>query len=160
RSREIADDPKFSEPLATATGVWFIGGRQHQVTEAYLGTRTEKAFKAVLRRGGVLAGTSARAAIMAPGMILGGFPDSQIGQGFGFLPGTIVDQHFLKRKRKDRLLHALAAYPKLVGFGIDENTMLLVRGRRVSVMGESDVILCLGACGDKPALEQPLEKGK
>src|SRR5262249_54132559 len=109
RSREIADDPKFSEPLATATGVWFIGGRQHQVTEAYLGTQTEKALKGVLRRGGVLAGTSAGAAIMSPVMILGGFPEAQIGPGFGFLPGTIVDQHFLKRKRKDRLLQALAA---------------------------------------------------
>ena len=160
RSREIADDPKFSEPLATATGVWFIGGHQQRVTDAYLGTRTEKAFKAVLRRGGVLAGTSAGAAIMSPVMILGGFPNAEIGQGFGFLPGTIVDQHFLKRKRKDRLLQALAAYPKLVGFGIDEDTALVVRGRRVSVMGESDVMLCLGACEDKPAFEQPLEKGK
>src|SRR5260221_7980823 len=26
-SREVADDPKFSQPLATATGVWFIAGR-------------------------------------------------------------------------------------------------------------------------------------
>src|SRR5437868_3215015 len=65
RSKEIADDPKFCEPLTTATGVWFIGGHQQRITEAYLGTRTEKAIKGVLRRGGVVGGTSAGAAIMS-----------------------------------------------------------------------------------------------
>src|SRR5262249_35163764 len=99
RSREIADDPKFSEPLATATGVWFIGGHQQRVTDVYLGTRAEKGFKSVLKRGGVVGGTSAGAAIMSPVMILGGMP-TEIGCGFGFLPGAIVDQHFLKRKRE------------------------------------------------------------
>jgi cyanophycinase len=39
RSREIADDPEFTRPLASATGVWFIGGHQERLTDAYLGTR-------------------------------------------------------------------------------------------------------------------------
>jgi len=156
-SREIADDPKFSQPLSTATGVWFIGGHQERLTRAYLGTRTEKAIKAVLKRGGVVGGTSAGAAIMSPVMILGGYPQAVLGHGFGFLPGTLVDQHFLKRQREKRLAHALEYYPKLVGFGIDENTVLVVHGRHLSVIGESKVVVKLAAVGDKPAVTRFLE---
>ena len=156
-SREIADDPKFSQPLATATGVWFIGGHQERLTKAYLGTRTEKAIKAVLKRGGVVGGTSAGAAIMSPVMIREGYPQAKLGPGFGFLPGTLVDQHFLKRRREVRLEHALSFYPKLVGFGIDENTVLVVRGRHLSVIGDSKVVMYLAAVGDKPAVSRTLE---
>src|SRR5262249_47283000 len=134
-SPEIADDPKFTQPLTTATGVWFIGGHQERLTKTYLGTRTEKAIKAVLKRGGVVGGTSAGAAIMSPVMILGGNPQALLGPGFGFLPGTLVDQHFLKRKREKRLLHALSFYQKLVGFGIDENTVLVENARHLRGLG-------------------------
>ncbi len=88
-SREIADDPKFSQPLSTVTGVWFIGGHQDRLTKAYLGTRTEKAIKAVLKRGGVIGGTSAGAAIMSPVMILGGNPQAELGSGL-WLPSRIL----------------------------------------------------------------------
>jgi cyanophycinase len=167
REREIADDPKFTEPLTTATGVWFIGGHQQRLTDAYLGTRTEKAIKAVLKRGGVVGGTSAGAAIMSQAMIAGGgYPipgggitEPEIGYGFGFLPGTLVDQHFIKRKRRHRLEHALAKYPKLVGIGIDENTALVVHGRRISVLGDSSVETYLPPVGDKPGLTSTLLDG-
>ena len=167
RDRQVADDPRFCEPLATATGVWFIGGHQQRLTDAYLGTRTEKAVKAVLKRGGVVGGTSAGAAIMSQVMILGGgYPtpeggltETEIGYGFGFLPGTLVDQHFIKRNRRDRLLSALAKYPKLVGIGIDENTVLIVHGRKISVMGESRVETYLPPVGDKPELPRTLVEG-
>lgn len=167
RDKEIADDPKFSEPLAAATGVWFIGGHQQRLTDAYLGTRTEKAFKAVLKRGGIIGGTSAGAAIMSQVMIAGGgyqtaeggVTELEIGHGFGFLPGTLVDQHFLKRKRRHRLEHALTKYPKLVGIGIDENTALVVHGRKINVIGESSVETFLPPVGDKSGLTSTLVDG-
>jgi len=167
RDRQIADDPKFSEPLATATGVWFIGGHQQRITDAYLGTRTEEALKAVLnKRGGVVGGTSAGAAIMSQVMIRGSHLDPEsgqqipeIGHGLGFLPGTLVDQHFHKRKRHGRLVHALAQYPKLVGFGIDENTALVVHGRKIRVMGDSSVETFLPPFGDKSELSDTLLDG-
>jgi len=167
RDRQIADDPKFSEPLATATGVWFIGGHQQRLTDAYLGTRAEKAIKAVLKRGGVVGGTSAGAAIMSQVMIAGGgyqtpeggLTELEIGHGFGFLPGMLVDQHFVKRKRRDRLLLALTKYPKLVGIGIDENTALIVHGRKISVMGESVVETFLPSAGDKTEYTRTLVDG-
>jgi cyanophycinase len=157
RDRAIADDPNFPEPLNNASGVWFIGGHQGRLTDAYLGTRTEKAIKAVLKRGGVVGGTSAGAAIMSQAMIAGGgYPvagggitEPEMALGFGFLPGTLVDQHFAKRKRRHRLENALAKYPKLVGIGIDENTALVVHGRKISVMGDSSVETILPPVGDK-----------
>lgn len=158
RDRAIADDPRFAEPLATATGVWFIGGHQQRLTDAYLGTRTEKAIKGVLKRGGIVGGTSAGAAIMSPVMILGGKEEPEIGHGFGFLQGALVDQHFIKRKRQDRLISALTKYPRLVGIGVDENTVLVVQGRRISVLGESGVVTCLAPVGDKPAVSETLLK--
>jgi cyanophycinase len=167
RDRQVADDPRFCEPLETATGVWFIGGHQQRITDAYLGTRTEKAFKAVLKRGGVIGGTSAGAAIMSQVMIAGGgyktpeggLTDLEIGHGLGFLPGALVDQHFIKRDRRHRLLVALAKYPKLVGIGIDENTALVVHGRKISVMGESRVETYLPSVGEKDTLPRTLVDG-
>ncbi|MBI3863006.1 MAG: cyanophycinase, partial [Planctomycetia bacterium] len=159
RDRHLADDPRFVAPLESATGVWFIGGHQQRLTDAYLGTRTEKAIKGVLKRGGIVGGTSAGAAIMSQLMIVGGNKPPELGLGFGFLPGTLVDQHFIKRNRQDRLLHALAEYPKLVGIGIDENTVLLVHGRKFSVKGESRVVVYLPPVGDKPAITRTLVEG-
>lgn len=159
RSREKADDPAFAEPLSNATGVWFIGGNQNWLTETYLGTVTERAIRGVLERGGVVGGTSAGAAIMSPIMIRRDKPDLQEGPGFGFLPGTIVDQHFLKRNRQARLLQVLDSHPDLVGLGIDEGTALVVEGAHMSVMGESQVMVCSPMLPDQPSQVRPLAAG-
>ncbi|HEV3342302.1 MAG TPA: cyanophycinase, partial [Pirellulales bacterium] len=142
RSRLTADDPGFAAPLREATGVWFVGGNQNWLTETYLGTVTEREIHGVLTRCGVVGGTSAGAAIMSPIMILRDKPEVQTGPGFGFLPGTVVDQHFLKRNRQSRLLKVLDAYPDLVGLGIDEGTGVVVEGNQLSVVGESQVVVC------------------
>ena len=59
RNRAEADDPTFWEPLKEARAVWFSGGRQWRFVDAYEGTATEKAFHEVLKRGGVIGGSSA-----------------------------------------------------------------------------------------------------
>lgn len=159
RSRDQADDPTFTEPLTKATGVWFIGGNQNWLTETYLGTATEKEIRGVLVRGGVVGGTSAGAAIMSPIMIRRDKPNLESGPGFGFLPGTVVDQHFLKRNRQDRLLRVLDSHPNLVGLGIDEGTALVVEGARMSVLGESQVVVCSPKVLDQPPQVRPLEAG-
>ena len=41
RDRAVADDPAFSAPLRRAGGVWFPGGRQWRLADAYLGTRVQ-----------------------------------------------------------------------------------------------------------------------
>ena len=148
RSRVTADEPWFVRPLTLATGVWFVGGDQNWLIDTYLGTSTEREIRGVLARGGVVGGTSAGAAIMSPVMICRDRPTLQIGQGFGFLPGTVVDQHFLKRKRQERLLRVLDGHPGLLGLGIDEGTALLVDGSHLCVMGESQVMVCSPPAAD------------
>lgn len=159
RSRETADQPEFAKPLSTASGVWFIGGNQNWLTETYLGTATEKEIRGVLERDGVVGGTSAGAAVMSPIMIRRDKPDLEEGPGFGFLPGTVVDQHFIKRNRQSRLLRVLDSHPDLVGLGIDEGTALVVDGPKLSVMGESQVMVCSPNVPDQPPQVRPLKAG-
>jgi cyanophycinase len=149
-TRIQADDPVFCQKLESATAIWFVGGNQSLLTDAYLGTHAEKMFHAVLRR---------RGAIMSATMIAGGKTEPVMSTGFGFLPGTIVDQHFRKRNREERLKQALQLHPGHVGIGIDESTALIVRGRSVEVMGESDVTVCLAPTPQRVASEIRLAHG-
>jgi cyanophycinase len=159
RSRETANDPEFASPLADATGIWFVGGRQAWLADTYLGTVSEHLIHGVLQRGGVVGGISAGAAVMSPVMIRDGEIHPEIGRGFGLLPGTLIDQHFLARNRQERLLGALAAHPGLVGIGIDEGAAVVVRGGRLSVRGESSVVACTSPTSGQPPKVETLHPG-
>ena len=148
RDREKANDEAFFAPLKQATGVWFGGGEQSRIAEAYLGTAVEREIAAVLARGGVVGGTSAGAAIQSRVMIAGGNPNPQMAEGFDLLPGTIIDQHFLARSRQPRLRAAIDERRSLVGIGIDEGTALVVSGRRMEVIGRSRVTVMLAGSAD------------
>jgi cyanophycinase len=142
RSREKADDPAFVRPIAEATAVWLDGGDQTNLVAAYRGTAVDREFKALLKRGGVIGGTSAGAAVMSDVMITGGNPRADVGRGFGFVTHAVIDQHFLKRNRVNRLLGVLADRPHLIGIGIDEGTAWILQGDQWSVVGRSYVIAC------------------
>lgn len=159
RSRVQADDPEFSKILDSTTAVWFLGGNQNWVAQTYVGTRTEERLHKVLARGGAIGGTSAGAAIMSRCMIADGKTAPTLSTGFGFLPGTIIDQHFRKRSRFERLSRAMEMRPGLVGIGIDECTALVVRGRLLEVIGESDALLCLSPSSQRPKREESLGAG-
>ena len=130
----MADDPKFSESLLKAGGVWFSGGRQWRFVDAYAGTLTEKRFHEVLARGGAIGGSSAGASIqseyMPRGHPLGNTVMAAEGyeRGFGFLPGCAVDQHFFARKRTADMTGLMKKYPQYLGIGIDEGTAIVVTG--------------------------------
>jgi cyanophycinase len=158
RDRERANDPAFCEPLRQATAVWFTGGRQSQIAAVYQGTRFEDEVRQVLMRGGVVGGTSAGAACQSRVMIVRG--QVWATPGLGMIPGVIVDQHFLARDRRGRLLEALQQHPQLVGLGIDEGTALVVKGRAMKCLGESTVHLCLGACASLEPCERVLQPGE
>ena len=142
RDRAKADDPTFARAINEATAVWFSGGDQSKLTAAYRGTAVDRAMRALLARGGVIGGTSAGAAVMSEIMIEGGDPKAEVGRGFGFVTNAVVDQHFLRRSRLNRLLGVLADHPTLIGLGIDEGTALVIEGDRWSVVGRSYVIAC------------------
>ena len=59
----------------------------------------------------MIGGTSAGAAIMTRVMIVSGRKQAVEGLGFDLFPNTVVDQHFLKRKRMDRLMGLLGNHP-------------------------------------------------
>ena len=140
RSRDQADAPDFTRPIAEATAVWFSGGDQNKLVEAYRGTAVEQAFHALLDRGGVIGGTSAGAAVMSDVMIQGGNPKAEVGPGFGFVTNAVVDQHFLKRSRINRLFGVVSDHPGRIGIGIDEATAFVIEGDRWSVLGRSAVV--------------------
>ncbi len=160
RDRKAADDPAFTKPLAEATGVWFSGGDQSRIVAAYKGTLVEKELLKLHRRGGVIGGTSAGAAVMSDPMITGGTGDAAtVGTGLGYLPGVVVDQHFTQRKRNPRLAAVVDTHPGFVGLGVDEATAIVVRGRDIKVIGAGAVTVRLGAGAGRPAAADVVKTG-
>ncbi len=145
RDRKVANADYFVRPLQEASGVWFTGGRQWRLVDAYLGTRTQEELYALLERGGVVGGTSAGASILASYLVRGSTKDNRIvmapgyEEGFGLLRGVAVDQHLLARGREHDLLEVLGTHPDLLGIGLDEGTAIVVRGDRAEVLGRSKV---------------------
>jgi len=157
-SRDEALLPGSVDHLEGITGVWFTGGDQSRVTTAIGGTPFEDALHRLHLEGAAIGGTSAGAALMSPLMITGEerphpgadddlFDDIIRGRvvavpGLGFLPGTIVDQHFVARKRHNRLISLVLEHPDHVGVGIDERTALEVGpDGRWLVLGEGAAIV-------------------
>jgi cyanophycinase len=146
RDPEVADTDSFAAPLETADAVWFAGGRQWRLVDAYAGTETLDGFWSVLERGGVIGGSSAGATIQGSFLVRGDTNGNQImmgnhQEGFGFLPRSAVDQHLLTRNRQYDLLPVIEEHPVLLGIGIDENTAVVVRGDTMRVVGESKVAI-------------------
>ncbi len=140
-SRNEAEMSEFAESLDSATAVWISGGDQSRLTSRYLGTPVEAQLAQLVRRGGVIGGTSAGSAVSSKVMIAGGYRFPIISEGFNLLPGAIVDQHFSQRRRFQRLQSALQRYPQCVGYGIDEGTGLLIGNEQAEVIGRGKVFV-------------------
>ena len=143
---EEADAEAFSRPIREASGVWFPGGRQWRLADAYLGTRTEEELWKLLERGGVVGGSSAGATIQGSYLARGDTRTNTIMMGdhevgFGFLKDTAIDQHVLRRNRQFDLIEIIEARPGLLGIGIDEDTAIVVEGDRFEVIGQSYVLI-------------------
>jgi cyanophycinase len=137
-----ADTDAFIEPLTTAGGVFFFGGRQWRLVDAYGGTKTEEAFRGVLERGGVIGGSSAGASIQGSFLVRGDTNTNTImmgdhQRGFGYLRDVGIDQHVLRRNRQFDMIEVIEAHPELLGIGLDEDTALIVQGDRAQVIGRS-----------------------
>lgn len=150
-----ADTDSALRLLDGVTGVFFAGGDQSKLTAALKGTRVEKRLHELYQNGAVIGGTSAGAAVMSRVMITG---DERLNtdsanvfqfikkgnvvtsHGFGFLDNVIIDQHFIRRKRHNRLISLVLENPNLLGVGIDEATAIVVKsGSIFTVVGEATV---------------------
>ena len=158
-AHEAAFDPALVEQIHSYNSVYFTGGDQTKIFEALVQNGAEtpalEAIRQILSKGGLLAGSSAGAAMMSQSMIMGGTsfeaiaagvtenPEAEgilLGQGLGFFEHGLIDQHFIKRGRLARLVVALAHSGHRRGFGIDENTALFISDGSAHVVGEYGVI--------------------
>ena len=156
-NREEANADSSVEKLNDITGVYFSGGDQSFLTRDLLGTKLLAKIKDIYEKGGVVGGTSAGAAVMSKVMITGNEllnKDStqafieikknniETVEGFGFIKRAIIDQHFLKRKRHNRLISVVLEHPDLVGVAIDESTSIIVNpDHTFKVLGENQVLI-------------------
>ena len=143
---QVADSDSFVEPILKASGVWFGGGRQWRLVDAYAGTKAEAAFWSVLERGGVIGGSSAGATIQGSYLARGDTRNNQImvgdhEKGFGFVTNIAIDQHHIARNRHFDMFAILDRYPHLLGIGIDEGTAIEVQGNAFRVLGTGYVAI-------------------
>lgn len=153
---KIADavqDPALVAQVRAARGVFFTGGSQSRIVDHLQpGGRPTPLLQAiwdVYRGGGVVAGTSAGAAIMsttmfrdAPsvlGVLKGQLREgAEIDRGLGFMgPQLMVDQHFLKRGRLGRLLPLMQAKGYTWGLGVEEDSAAVMHGDTVEILGKA-----------------------
>lgn len=157
--RIAANDQALADAVRHADGAYFVGGNQARITEALRkkdgsNTRVLDALWTMYRNGGVIAGTSAGAAIMSETMFYDassvlstlkrGVADGmELSPGLGFVGKDVfVDQHLLVRGRFGRMLPAMLAKGYKMGLGIDENTSMIIHANRdVEVLGYKGALL-------------------
>jgi cyanophycinase len=161
RAEALAATPKA---LDEYTGLWLGGGDQSRFMDIVEGTPLEAAILARHRAGAPIGGTSAGAALQTTPMITGDekrpggsrplekdSPHAWVTidrdnvvtrKGLGLWPGVILDQHFVRRRRFQRLLSLVLEGPARLGAGIDESTALETgRDGIWRVSGESVVVV-------------------
>lgn len=152
--REEAKSESKLRILDDATGVFFTGGDQMKITSQIGDTPVFRRLQEIYEEGGLIAGTSAGAAVMSETMLVtGGDEDSHViggslrmAPGLGLIRDVIIDQHFMERGRLGRLLGAVAQNPKNLGIGIDEQTAIVVeRGNGFYVLGSGAVYVIDGS---------------
>jgi len=156
----LAHDPDLVARMQGCGSLYFTGGDQALITAAFRPDGAESAgFKAIrrmLKAGGLISGSSAGAACLSGPMILGGTSvqalaadarsgpvaaEPTLGCGLGLFPHGVIDQHFIRRGRLGRLLVAMRDSGSRWGFGVDENSALILEGRHGRVVGEYGVMV-------------------
>lgn len=149
-ARRAAQDPRWLQALASAQGVFFTGGEQERLLDTLRPGDKDSplmtSIRALWARGGVVAGTSAGAAVMSQVAIRGlddpfeallrPLQTGEWGAGFGLTPAHVVtDQHFLRRGRAPRLARLLLQSGRVLGLGVDEDSAAIVRGGQAQAVG-------------------------
>ncbi|MFT7723669.1 MAG: cyanophycinase [Roseateles sp.] len=162
-------DPALIARVAASRAVFFCGGAQELIVDTLQPggrpTAMLEAIRGVFAAGGVVAGTSAGAAVLSRLMFRDAMDSLAVlkgrwragreyDHGLGFVdPDLLIDQHFLKRGRIARMLPALQALGLRRGLGVDENAAVVFRGPQLEVMGGSGALLVdLSGASSDPAL--------
>jgi cyanophycinase len=152
------------DSLQNAKLIYICGGDQSRFMSVVINSPIMDALHFAYKNGAVISGTSAGAAVMSKKMITGnqlkhkdsdaGFvtiesDNIEITQGLGFLTDVIIDQHFIKRQRLNRLIAAAIENPEVLCVGIDESTAIIVDGDNATVTGIHQVIVIKNTGGIK-----------
>ena len=144
------------DSIVKAKLVFITGGDQTRFMKIVGKGPIYKAIHDAFNNGATIAGTSAGAAVMSKKMITGNnlkhpdyngkFPtiepeNIEVTEGLGMVDKIIVDQHFIKRQRLNRLISVVLENPDEVCVGIDESTAIVVTGNSFKVAGENQVVV-------------------
>jgi len=169
--QKAVNDPALIKKVEDCKGIYFIGGAQDRITQALyteIGEKTPllNAVWNVYKKGGVIAGTSAGAAIMSDTMFkdvgnvlsvlkYGVQEGKEIDKGLGFVGSDIfIDQHFLIRGRFARSLVVMQKKGYKLGIGVDENTALVVKDGTAEVIGyKGALVMDLSAATSDPNIK-------
>lgn len=161
--KDVINQPKL-DSLMNAKLIFITGGDQNRFMSIVKDTPIQDAITTAYDKGALIAGTSAGAAVMSKVMITGNENFSPeysstydkawkgngiYAEGLGLIDNVILDQHFVARSRYNRLLSAMCDHIGMSGIGVDEATAILVEGKKVTVVGESQVVVfdAMDTCG-------------
>ena len=144
------------DSIRNAQLIYITGGNQNTFMEIAKHTPLIPAIQHAYRKGATIAGTSAGAAMMSEDMITGDefkHPEytgnfrtieannMEVEKGLGLIQSAIIDQHFIKRMRMNRLITVILEHPEKVGIGIDESTAILVEDNHAKIFGIGQVVV-------------------
>lgn len=160
--KNTVNNKALNDSLQHAKLIFISGGDQTRFMNVVKNTPVYDAIHKAYQNGSTIAGTSAGAAVMCEHMITGNqkleskytetfnnirYDNLETTTGLGLVKNVIIDQHFLKRSRYNRLLSALVEFPDHIGIGVDESTALIVRNKEIEIAGESEVIVVKNPVG-------------
>lgn len=160
--------------IRNAKLIYITGGDQARFMDSVRNTNAIDALWNSFENGALICGTSAGAAVQSKLMITGDQKKHSVytgyfqtieaeniilAEGLGFAEDIIIDQHFIKRQRLNRLLAVILENPSKTGIGIDESTAIHVAGKNITVYGESQVIVIKGN-NSEPKIQNGLLGGQ
>ncbi len=152
------------DSVRNAAIIYLPGGDQTKFMEIVGNSPLHQAILDAYHNGATIAGTSAGAAVQSKKMITGNelkyekytgeyrtieANNIEITEGLGLIEHAIIDQHFVKRMRMNRLMAAAIENPDELLIGIDESTAILVADNRAYVRGLSQVVVLQNSHKDK-----------
>lgn len=151
--REDIQAEGIEKRIKAADAVFIAGGDQLKLTSVYGGTGILFLLKhRYIYEGLLVGGTSAGAMVLSTPMIFAGNGADELiaGQvkittGFEFLRDVCIDTHFVARGRITRLAQVVATNLSTIGWGIEEDTAVIVEnGTDARVVGKGVVLLLDG----------------
>ncbi|HLK28644.1 MAG TPA: cyanophycinase [Puia sp.] len=150
------NNKQWLDSVQHAKLIFITGGDQLRFMKVVLHTQIYDAIHKAYENGSTISGTSAGAAVMSKEMVTGNqlldtsyhetfnkilADNIEFKEGLGLIDSIIIDQHFIKRSRYNRMISALAKFPSYTCIGIDEGTAIIIDKKKIIVAGVSQVVV-------------------